>query len=77
MIGERYALSFGNHARYIAVQPGSDNELGLKEKGAEFGPLMHSAMPQSYSLAAASAGASGPLVACASMRAFLPRKPRR
>ena len=77
MIGERYALSFGNHARYIAVQSGSDNELGLKEKGAEFGPLMHSAaMPKSYSLAAASA-ASGPPVACASMRAFLPRKPRR
>jgi hypothetical protein len=42
VIRERYALSFGNHARYIAVWPGSDNELGLKEKGAELGPLIHS-----------------------------------
>jgi hypothetical protein len=33
VIGQRDALSFRNHMRYIAVQSGSDNERGGKQKG--------------------------------------------
>jgi len=43
MVGQNDALSLGNHARYIAIWPGSDNEFGRGLRGRPEPPSLDSA----------------------------------
>jgi hypothetical protein len=66
-------LRFENHDRYIANQPGFDNETAGKVKRAAAAALCVRDRPR-YSLAAPSVP---PALWASEIRAFLPRSPRR